>query len=59
LVDKHVIASAHTAHEQHGNNNGEDEGNDNVDDLEEYMRSLTCEMIINDARAERRDHVGI
>ena len=58
LVDKHVMASGHTDHEQHGNSNGEDEGNYNANDLEEYMRSLTDEMVINDTRAERTDHVG-
>jgi hypothetical protein len=58
LADKHM-ASNHTAHEQHGNSNGEDEGNNNVDDLDEYMRSLTDEMVINGTRAERSDHVGM
>jgi hypothetical protein len=59
LVDKHIMGSGPPGPRQTGNTKDGDCSKNYVDDLDKYMKRLTKEKIINDARADVKDHVGL
>ena len=59
LVDKHIMGSGLPGPKQTGNSKDSGCSENDVDDLDKYMKSLTEEKIINNARADVKDQVGL
>ena len=59
LIDKHVMGSGPPGSKQTGSTKDGGCSENDVNDLDEYMKSLTKEKIINNARADVKDRVGL